>query len=232
MTTVAVVGGGLTGLVAARAAAAGGRAGVVLVEAGDRLGGKLRTSTVAGLPVDEAPDAFLARVPEAVDLCRQLGLGDRLVSPARRSALVWSRGALRRLPDAQVLGVPTDLAALARSGIVSRAGVARAALDLAMPGRPVEGDEPVGALVRRRLGADVLERLVDPLIGGINAGDADRLSLAATAAPLAEAAARGGSLVRALARRPPPADPGAPVFATVRGGLGLLADALADDLAA
>lgn len=229
---VVVVGGGITGLVAARELARSpSRPSVTLVEAGDRLGGKVRTSTVAGMPVDEAPDAFLARVPEAADLCRDLGLGDRLVAPAQRSALVWSRGALRPLPDGHVLGVPTDLAALARSGVVSRAGVARAALDRVLPGRPLVGDEPVGALVRRRLGAEVLARLVDPLVGGINAGDSDRLSVAAVTPQLAEAAREGGSLVAALARRPA-ADPTAPVFLSLDGGLQQLTDALAADLAA
>src|SRR5690606_1661711 len=153
--------------------------------------------------VDAAADAFLARVPEAVALCHELGLADRLTTPAEGSAQVWVDGALRRLPAGLVLGVPTDLDALAASGIVSSAGVARAAEDLDRPDdRPPDvaagGDESVGALVRRRLGDEVFERLVAPLLGGVNAGDADHLSLAAGAPQLDRAARRGGSLIAAL----------------------------------
>ena len=88
---------------------------MTLVEPGP-LGGKVRTSPFDGASLDEAADAFLARVPEGVDLCRELGLDGDLVSPAERRAHVWSHGALRRLPEAQVLGVPTDLDELAGSG--------------------------------------------------------------------------------------------------------------------
>ena len=112
MTEIVVAGGGIAGLVAAREAALAG-ATVTLVEPGP-LGGKVRASSFDGAVLDEAADNFLARVPEGLELCRALGLEGDLVSPAARRARVWSRGELRLLPEAQLLGVPTDLDELAR----------------------------------------------------------------------------------------------------------------------
>ncbi len=232
---VAVVGGGITGLAAAHALQAAG-AEVVLLEAGDRLGGKIHTEDFDGLPVDTGPDAFLARVPWATALCRELGLGDQLVSPSS-GAWIWSRGRLHALPDGLVLGVPARLRPLARSGILSPLGRARAGLDVVLPrrtGRAGDGDVAVGRLVRARLGHEVAERLVDPLVGGINAGDADHLSTAAAVPQLADVARRHRSLVLGLRaqRRANPPDPAAPVFYSLPGGLGVLVDALAAALGA
>ena len=230
-----IVGAGITGLAAAhRLHALAPEVELVVVDAADEVGGKVRTEDLGGAPVDAAADAFLARVPEAVALCRELGLDDELVTPAQRSAFVLSGGALRRLPDGLVLGVPTDLDALAASGIVSEAAVARAAEDLTRPADgPVPGtDESVGDLVRRRLGDEVHEQLVAPLLGGVNAGDADHLSLAAGAPQLAGAVAGSGSLIEGLRaqRAASTADPDAPVFFGLRRGTSTLLDALAASL--
>ena len=111
MPDLIVVGGGIAGLAAAWEVRSRG-AEVVVLEAADRAGGKIRSSPVAGVALDESADAFLARVPEAVDLCRELGLDD-LVSPATGRAYVWAGDALRPLPTDQLLGVPTDLDAVA-----------------------------------------------------------------------------------------------------------------------
>nr|MDP9498045.1 FAD-dependent oxidoreductase [Actinomycetota bacterium] len=158
----------MAGVAAAfEASRAGAR--VVLLEASGRLGGKVAVSEVGGLPVDEGADAMLARVPEGVSLAEDAGLGDELVSPTTGEAGLWTRGRVRPLPTGTVLGVPADLAALARSRVLTPAGLARVPLDLVLPGEPVRDDVSVGALVRRRLGAEVLERLVDPLLGGVYA---------------------------------------------------------------
>jgi oxygen-dependent protoporphyrinogen oxidase len=230
---LAVVGGGISGLAAAWMGMQRG-ADVVVLEAADVPGGKLRTSPVAGIDIDEGADAFLARVPEAVRLCRELGLGDDLVSPATGTAYVWSDGALRRLPPEQILGVPTDLDAVAASGILSAAGVERARADLTAPGDAPSGDEAIGALVRRRLGDEVLDRLVAPLLGGIWAGDCDLLSLRVAAANLAAARDRDPSLIRgAAALRAEAVELGtadSPVFLAPRGGMARLVDALAERL--
>ncbi|WP_420639837.1 protoporphyrinogen oxidase [Candidatus Poriferisocius sp.] len=228
---IAVVGAGITGLAAGYEAARSG-AEVVVYEASPRAGGRMLTSELAGQAVDEGPDAFLARVPWAVELCRELGLGPELVSPAQRSAFVYSRGALRTLPLPNVLGVPLDFDALAASGIVSPDGVDRARREPDLAGSPLTGDQAVGALVRRRLGDEVADRLVDPLIGGINASSIDHLSVRAAVPQLAEAAARGPSLVRELTHLAASAttDPEAPVFHTLPGGMARLSDELADRL--
>src|SRR5690606_485315 len=109
------------------------------------------------------------------ELCTELGLADRLTSPATGVAYLWAGGELRRFPEGLVLGVPTDLDALAASGVLSDEGVdrARAELDQAPERWDGDHDETVGALVRRRLGDEVFEVLVAPLLGGVNAGDAD-----------------------------------------------------------
>ena len=234
---LAVVGAGISGLAAAWEARQRG-ARVVVLDAGDRPGGKVRTSPFAGVDLDEAADAFLARVPEAVDLCAELGLDADLVSPATGSAYVWWEGALRRLPPEQLLGVPVDVDAVAASGLLSPAGAERARRDLTLPDDRPGGDESVGALIRRRLGDEVHERLVAPLVGSIYAGDCDRLSLEVSAAQLAAARDRDPgdpSLVRAAAAlRAAAVDTGKPVFLAPAGGVGrliaALADALGDDL--
>jgi len=228
-----VAGGGISGLAAAHhlAAAADGTT-VTIVEASDRLGGNIRTGPFGGVPVDEGADAFLARTPEAVDLCAELGLGAALVAPATSSASVVVGGRVRRLPEGLVLGVPTDLRAVAEAGVVSPTGLARAALDLVRGEEWAGIDESIGTVVRRRLGDEVHEYLVDPLLGSINAGDTDRLSLEASAPQLAEVVRRHRSLIAGLReqRRQRGDDPTDPVFLTLPRGMEQLVGALAAEL--
>lgn len=236
---VVVVGAGITGLVAAhRLSRILPQAEVTVLEASDHIGGKIRTSPIAGIVVDEAADAFLARVPEGIALVRELGLEDQLVSPAQRRAFVYRHGALHRFPEGLTLGVPTDLDALRASGLISDAGLERAAEDLTMPadgpGAPAPGvDETVGALVRRRLGDEVFEAFVGPLLSGVNAGDADELGVAAGAPQFAAAVRDQPSLIlglRAQREAAAAADPDAPIFFGLRGGTQTLTDALATSL--
>jgi oxygen-dependent protoporphyrinogen oxidase len=227
MKQVAVVGGGISGLAAAYELRQRlPDASIVVHEASERFGGKVSTSPFAGRLVDEGADAFLARVPWGLDLCQELGIETSLVSPAASSAYVWWDGALRQLPAGLVLGVPTDLDALRASGIVTEPVLVRPA---ARPLAPDE-DASVGALVRPQLGDPIFERLVDPLLGGINAGDGDRLSVRSAAPQLAAAAERDRDLVAGL-RSAPPAGPG-PVFYAPTGGMGALTEALVDWLRA
>ncbi|HET6948864.1 MAG TPA: protoporphyrinogen oxidase [Acidimicrobiales bacterium] len=230
---LAVVGAGISGLAAAWEGHRRG-ARVVVVDASPGAGGKLRTATLAGAPVDEAADAFLARVPDAVDLCNELGIESELVAPGTGTAHVWLDGALRRVPPDQLLGVPTDLDAVAASGLLSPAGVERARRDLTLPDDRPAGDESVGELIRRRLGAEVLDRLVAPLVGSIYAGDCDRLSLEVSAAQLAAARdldPKDPSLIRAaVALRNQAANTGRPVFLAPVGGMARLVGALTDGL--
>lgn len=217
---VAVVGGGIAGLAAAYEAAQRG-ARVTVLEASGRIGGKLAISEVGGLAVDEGAESMLTRVPDGIGLLGELGLEH--VAPATSSAGVWSRGRLRPLPPRTLLGVPTDLPALAASGVLSGRGLNRVPLDLLLPGRPTSEDVSVGSLVGRRLGREVVERLVDPLLGGVYAGRADLLSLHATLPQLVPHLAGRRSLLLAARAALPAAAPGAPSpFGTLPDGLGTL----------
>ncbi|MFC1414898.1 protoporphyrinogen oxidase [Streptacidiphilus sp. N1-12] len=230
---VIVIGGGIAGLAAAaRLSGADGStpsATVVLLEAGDRPGGKLRSGELAGIPVDLGAESMLARRPEAVALARAVGLGEALQPPATARAAIWTRGELRPMPTGHLMGVPGDLDALAASGVVSAQGMARIAEDLTRPPAEVADDVAVGAYIGERLGREVVERLVEPLLGGVYAGHADQLSLRAAVPQLLPLARRGGSLiegVRAL-QAAAPANP-APVFQGIDGGIGRLPLAVAE----
>lgn len=229
---VAVVGGGITGLAAAWEAVGAG-ASVTLFEAGPRLGGRILTEDVGGRPVDLGPDAFVARVPHALELCRRLGLEAELVHPAAEGAAIWARGRLRPLPPGLVLGAPAgtgDLARLVRAGLVTPAGAARAALDLVLPATRWPADPSVAEVVGRRLGRQVHARVVDPLVGGIHAGPSELLSARAAAAQLADAARSRSLLLGLRGVRAPAAGGDAPLFASLRGGLGRLVTRLEEEL--
>src|SRR5690606_30974826 len=196
--------------------------------------------------VDETADAFLLRVPWALALCHDLELDGELISPVARQAEIWVDGRRHPLPAGHLMGVPTDLDALADSGVVDAAAVDRAARDLELdrlPTDPAAGpggaDVAIGPYLRGRLGDDVVDRLIEPLIGGINAGDVDRLSLAAVV-PQLDAAARSGdaSLLRSCRAQvergatlathtaAPAGAPSPPIFATPIGGTARIIDGL------
>ncbi|WP_256104377.1 protoporphyrinogen oxidase [Streptomyces sp. ODS05-4] len=228
-----VIGGGIAGLAAAhRLAAAGAR--VTLLEATTRLGGKLEAGELAGAPVDLGAESMLARRPEAVELARAVGLADRLQPPATATAAVWTRDALRPMPKGHVMGVPGDAAALA--GLLSAEGTARITAEGDLP--PLDPDRlgddvAVGELVAARLGREVVDRLVEPLLGGVYAGDAYRISLRAAVPKLYEEARRHPSLteaVRAVQRAA--AGASGPAFMGIAGGIGALPGAVADAVTA
>lgn len=227
--TVAVVGGGITGLATGLLLHEAG-VPVVVLEATRRLGGKILTRRFGEERLDVGADAFLARRPHALRLARRVGLADELVAPATGRVRLWTGGRLVPLPGGTVMGVPGDLPALARSGVLSARGLARAAVEILLPRQSRAGDVAVGRLVEERFGREVVERLVEPLLGGVYAGSVDRLSLEAAAGPLREAAARHRSLLLGVRAVRADADGGGPVFLTPRGGMGALVDALAERL--
>ena len=223
---VAVIGGGISGLAAAWELSADPGIEVTVHESADRLGGKIQTSPFAGRLVDEGADAFLRRVPDALQLCAEIGLDD-LVSPAHGVARLWIDGQLRALPAGLVLGVPARFDELADAGILSHWGLARARTEPELDGEPLVGDCSIGSLISRRYGNEVTQRLVGPLLGGINAGSIDDMSLDAVTPQLAAVAHRSRSLTQGLAATLPTGDaPAEPVFAAPANGMGELIDRL------
>lgn len=225
--TIAVVGGGITGLIAARELAHRGR-DVVVLEASGRLGGKIRTHHFGGATVEGGADWFITRSPEGRELCEELGLSEDLVPPSVSGAAVWSRGRLKRLPKGFVRGIPTSPMAALRSGFVGPLGAARMLADYLLPG-PLEGDDvSIGAYLRPRLGKRVLERLVDPMLAASRSGTADEMSLR-VGAPEVDAAARSSrSVMKGV--RPIAGGTGPPPFVGLRGGMERIIGALAADL--
>jgi oxygen-dependent protoporphyrinogen oxidase len=245
------VGGGIAGLAAAwelTGGAAGPHAAspeVVVLEAGERFGGKLRTEPFEGEPVDVGPDGFLGRRPEAAELCRELGLEDELVPIGASGAAVWARGQRRALPAGLYMGIPTRFLPVARSGLLGARGTLRLLADVVLPRanrRPPPGDLALGPLVGARLGPEVVARLVDPLVGGIHAGGVEAMSSAAVLPLLLAAASQPTGLMRALrqasAMPVPSSARGArggegeqePAFWALRHGMGSLTDRLVTGL--
>jgi protoporphyrinogen/coproporphyrinogen III oxidase len=232
--SVVIVGGGIAGLAAAfflrdtpfR---------VTVLEGSPRLGGKLAVSGVAGVAVDEGAEALLTTRPEGTGLIGAVGLTGHLVRPGTTAARIWSRGEMHPLPRRQFMGVPADLGELAASGLVSAAGLARARRDLVLPATARDGDVPVAGYVASRLGQEVVDRLVDPLLAGVYAGRSEELSFEATLPALASESRRHASLSEAAGmlaagagrQAPQPVGSATPVFTTLAAGLGTLPAAVA-----
>lgn len=225
---VVVVGAGIAGLAAAHRLARRG-ARVTVLEASDRVGGKLLPGEIAGARVDLGAESMLARRPEAVALAREVGLADRLQPPATSTASIWTRGALRPMPKGHVMGVPGTADALA--GVLSDEGLARIAQDAELPRTEVGDDVAVGEYVAARLGREVVDRLIEPLLGGVYAGDAYRISLRSAVPQLFQVAKTHVSLtegVREIQARMAANQQTGPVFMGIEGGVGTLPLAVAD----
>ncbi|NYG58523.1 oxygen-dependent protoporphyrinogen oxidase [Nocardioides daedukensis] len=220
MVNIVVIGGGIAGLTAARELAGSGH-DVLLLEGSDRVGGKLRLEDVGGITVDVGAEAMLNRRPEAIGLARDLGLD--LIHPGTLSSRLWTRDALRPLPRS-VMGIPADLEQLVQTGVLSDAGIARLREEKVLPA-PDE-DVSVADFVGERLGREVVDRLVEPLLGGVYAGHATELSTRATIPQVVALLDRSPSLLEAASAVPAPSD--VPVFAGLVSGVGQLPQVLAD----
>ncbi len=237
---LAVVGGGISGIAAALELLEKGISPdeLMLVEAQDSMGGKIRSIEMAGKRVEAGPDAFLTRTTAPADLATRVGLGDELVRPRSFSAAIWARGKQYPSPEGIMLGVPVSVGQFVRtSAVLSPLGRLRALLDVVLPKTPLAGDATISHLVRSRFGREVDEVLVDPMVGGINAGSTTVLGLRAVAPQLLEAYKNSGarSLARSLvAVVPPRPQPGARTipFASFATGLDTLVRASEEYLAA
>lgn len=252
--TAVVVGGGITGLTAAyylqkTAREEGRRIRIAIVEQESSLGGKVATLRRDGFVIERGPDSFLARKWPIIELARELGLEEELVptNPQAKKTFILHRGRLHRMPEGLSLGIPTQWAPFLKTGLLTPAGKLRAAMDWFLPARKEEGDESLGHFLERRLGAEVLERIVEPLLAGIHAGDVRQLSVLATFPQFRELERRYGSLIRGMmatsaagraaagraTNTPPAALPErvrGSVFLSFRHGLYTLIEALAEQL--
>lgn len=243
MKSIVVVGGGIAGLSAAYYASKVPDVHVTLLESSDRWGGKIITKRVpfdgGQFIIEGGPDSFLATKPWAVALCNELDLRERLqgTTTYQKNTYILNRDRLLPLPDGLAMMIPTNMEAVLKSGLMSWFGKARMGLDFVLPPKAVNGDESLGAFIRRRLGREAYENLIEPLMSGIYAGDGDRLSLASTFPYLRDLEIEHGSLARgALKRRqssnrkPTPGSRSA--FLTPRTGVAEIVEALVQSLAA
>ncbi|SES99437.1 protoporphyrinogen oxidase [Paenibacillus sp. NFR01] len=238
---IVIVGGGLSGLSAAYYVRkyyreAGVTPEIVIVEKEARLGGKIETLEKEGFVIEKGPDSYLARKSVMTELAKELGLEQELVTtnPNAKKTYILQKGKLHPMPAGLVLGVPTELRPFLRSGLVSLGGKLRAMMDFVLPPRRSKDDEPLGELIERRLGSEVLENITEPLLAGIYAGDMRKISLQATFPQFGEVERKYGSLIRGMTtgRKPAETHTGTKksAFLTFRRGLGSLVNALIRDL--
>ena len=223
---VIVVGGGIAGLSAAYELHARGLS-FALLERTSRPGGVILSEEVDGYTIDGGPDALLVQKPEAIALCREIGLGERLVpTKPPRLAFIQRGGRLHPLPSSSVLGIPTRLGPFIRTGLFTWAGKLRMGAELFVPRRKDEADESIGSFMRRRFGDEATTYLAEPLLAGIHAGDVDRLSIRALFPRLVETERVHGSLLGAFRRdRPAGVSPDG-AFRSLPGGLSEMVRAL------
>jgi oxygen-dependent protoporphyrinogen oxidase len=238
MKRIAIIGGGISGLSAAyelqKARAAGASLDYTLFESGPRLGGSISTERVEDCVVEAGPDSFLTEKPWAALLCKELGLGDEIIgsNDSQRKTYIVVHGKLVAMPDGLMFMVPTKLVPTALSSLFSWGTKARMARELLHPPRPMGGDETVGDLVKRHFGAEVVDRLADPLLSGVYGGDARKLSARAVLPRFVEMEERYGSLTRAMLaahkRMAAAANTHAPrpLFSSLRDGLQAMVDAI------
>ncbi|WP_421616902.1 protoporphyrinogen oxidase [Brevibacillus sp. TJ4] len=198
-----IVGGGITGLSAAfylhrEMEAKGLPVQFQLIEEQERLGGKIRTWRHDGYVIELGPDSFLERKPSAAQLAKDLRLGDQLVRNSTGQSYIWHRDRLMPIPQGAVYGVPTRLKPFLTTELISWPGKLRAAADLVLPASKVEGDRSVGQFFRRRLGDEVVDNLIQPLLSGVYSGDMDNLSLLASFPQFAEWEKQHRSLIQAM----------------------------------
>jgi oxygen-dependent protoporphyrinogen oxidase len=233
--SIVVVGSGISGLSTAffLREQLGDEALVTVLDQATAPGGKIRTRAFAGLPVDTGPDAFLSRAPQLKALIESLGLSDQVVGPAASGAFIWSKGSLRPLPTGATFGLPEKFLPLVRSGLISIPGALRAAMDVVLPTTKRPSDPTVEELVSPRLGREVFDRMVEPLLGGVHAGSAKVLSARSTVPEIVAMTSGKRSIIMAMrGRKKPPAPPAGtkptPPLVTVAGGMTRLTEALVE----
>ncbi len=240
MKKVVIIGGGIAGLATAYYLHERGRGAVdyTLIESAPYLGGKIVSAREKGFIVEGGPDSFLTTKTAALELCRALGLDDQLIgtNDAGRKVFVWSRGKLRAMPDGVMLIIPTKIMPFVQSSLISWQGKLRMGMDALIPPRRDDGDESLSHFVRRRLGAEALDKIAEPMIAGIYVADAENLSLQSTFPRFLDMEKKYGSLLRGVIAQKRASQgnrngngsgkPTTSMFMTLRGGLQQLVEAM------
>jgi oxygen-dependent protoporphyrinogen oxidase len=201
MSRVVIIGGGIAGLAAAyRLVQKMPGLAITLIESHSRLGGKIVTERVDGFVLEGGPDTFLSYKPRGLGLCRELGLEDRLhgTNEKIRRTYVMRDDRLYDLPEGLTGLIPSRFGPMARSALISPIGKLRMGLDYVIPPRSADGDESIADFVKRRLGREVYDHLIEPLLSGIYAGDGEQLSLAATFPQLRQTELANGGLIKGM----------------------------------
>src|SRR6516225_10373346 len=238
MKRVAIVGGGISGLSAAfhleKARGAGSDLSYTLLESGKRLGGSMHSGRVDGCLVEAGPDSFLTEKPWALMLCKELGIDDQVIgsNDAQRKTYIVVKNRRMAMPDGLMFMVPTKLVPTALTSLFSWGTKLHMVRELMHPPRPMQNDETVGELVERHFGAEVVDRLADPLLSGVYGGDANKLSARAVLPRFVEMEEKYGSLskamlavhnkMRATADKQPPR----PLFSSLKDGMQQMVDAI------
>lgn len=237
---IVIVGGGITGLTAAyylqkEMRESGESFHITLLEGSDRLGGKIHTDTTNGFVIERGPDSFLARKKSAANLAKEVGLEDQLVPNSTGKAFILNNDQLYPIPGGSVMGIPTEIAPFVSTRLFSMKGKLRAALDLVLPRRDSQDqDQSLGLFFRRRLGNEVVENLIEPLLSGIYAGNIDRLSLMSTFPQFYEVEKKHRSLILGMKKTTPASRRSTgkkkPAFLTIKSGLQSFVKAIEDQL--
>lgn len=238
---VIIIGGGITGLATAyylqkEAREKGLSLDVKLVEASQRLGGKIQTVVKEGFVIERGPDSFLARKQSAARLAKEVGMENELIRNTAGKSFVLARERLHPMPGGSIMGIPTQIAPFITTGLFSFPGKLRAAADFILPRSNAKKDQALGVFFRRRLGDEVVENLIEPLLSGIYAGDIDQLSLMSTFPQFYQVEQKYRSLILGMKKSTPsqPKSTGEKkdkgMFLTFKTGLQSFIDAIEEKL--
>ena len=234
MKRVVIIGGGIAGLSAAYSLREHQKDGaafeILILERKAAVGGNIKTEKVDGFIVEGGPDCFLSEKPWAMELCRRIGMEDRFLSTndSKRKTFVLSGGKLHELPEGVILMVPTKILPLVTSTLISFRGKLRMAMEMFIPRKKTPGDESLGQFVRRRLGKEALDKIAEPLVAGVHAGDPETMSIRSSFPKFVQLEEEHGSLIRGMVKkmatmrkapRPASAKKKVTMFMTLSGGL-------------
>jgi oxygen-dependent protoporphyrinogen oxidase len=236
MKNTIIIGGGIAGLATAFHLQEDGYTKFTLVESAPRVGGKISSTEQNGFLIEGGPDSFITQKKSTLDLCKKLGLEQQFIGSQAGATYVWSSGRLHPMPEGMMLMAPTMIAPIVRSRLISWPGKLRLALEPFIQRRTDGEDESLASFVRRRLGTEMLDKIAGPLMGGIHAADAERLSIRSTFPIFPEMERKHGSLTRAMMNAPKRTSAAGankpPMFTTLRSGLDQLTEAIAARLPA